>query len=208
MLSNRFFEVFLGNQSSRWNRLKNDLPQGSVLAPILFNLYMLDLASFSLNLFQYADDIVLTHQANKFVKCEIHHEEGLETLSRFFHQWRLRPNPSKTQVCVFHLGTNNANRKLTVQVDNTLITHDDHPKYLEMTLDRTLSFIPHLEKTRIKMSSCVKLENGVQEPIRYEQPVYRLFTAEYCTPVWLNSVHVNKVDVQLNNAMPLITRHG
>jgi hypothetical protein len=29
--------------------------------------------------------------------------------------------------------------------------------------------------------------------------------AEYCAPVWLNSLHVDKLDVQLNNAMRLIT---
>jgi hypothetical protein len=29
--------------------------------------------------------------------------------------------------------------------------------------------------------------------------------AEYCAPVWLNSAHTHKVDVQLNNAMRLIT---
>jgi hypothetical protein len=55
MLSNRFFQVLLGNHCSRWRRLKNGLPQGSVLVPILFNLYMSDLASSSLNRFQYAD---------------------------------------------------------------------------------------------------------------------------------------------------------
>jgi hypothetical protein len=71
-----------------------------------------------LNLFQYADDIALTHQAKKFEEFEIHLDEGRETLSRFFHQWRLRPNPSKTEVCVFHLRTHDAKRKLTVQFDN------------------------------------------------------------------------------------------
>jgi hypothetical protein len=112
MLSNRFFQVFLRNQISRWRRLNNGLSQGSFLTPILFNLYMSDLPSSSLNLFQYADGIALTYQARKFEECEIHLEEGLETLSRFFHKWCLRPNPSKTEVCVFHLGTHDANRKL------------------------------------------------------------------------------------------------
>jgi hypothetical protein len=102
-----------------------------------------------LNLFQYADDIALTHQARKFEECEIHLEEGLETLSRLFHQWRLRPNPSKIEVCVSHLGTHYANMKLTVQFDHTQITHVDHPKYLRMTLDRTTERFPknHIWKT-------------------------------------------------------------
>jgi hypothetical protein len=30
-------------------------------------------------------------------------------------------------------------------------------------------------------------------------------TAEYCAPVWLNSVHISKIDVQLNNAMRIIS---
>jgi hypothetical protein len=100
---------------------------------------MSDLPSSSLNLFQYADDIALTHQARKFEECKIHLEEGLETLSRFFHQWLLRPNPSKTEFCVFLLEAHDANRKLSVQFDNTLITHvDDHSKYIGMTPDRKL----------------------------------------------------------------------
>jgi hypothetical protein len=41
---------------------------------------MSDPPFFSLNLFQYADDIALAHQARKFEECEIHLEEGLETL--------------------------------------------------------------------------------------------------------------------------------
>jgi hypothetical protein len=35
ILLNRYFQVFLGDQSSRWRRLNTGLPQGSVLAPIL-----------------------------------------------------------------------------------------------------------------------------------------------------------------------------
>jgi hypothetical protein len=65
-LSNRFFQVFLGDQSSRWRRLNNGLPQVSVLAPILFNLYMSILPSTDAKVFQYADDIAVTYQAETF----------------------------------------------------------------------------------------------------------------------------------------------
>ena len=39
MLENRLFFVELGGKKSRWRRLKNGLPQGSVLALLLFNIY-------------------------------------------------------------------------------------------------------------------------------------------------------------------------
>jgi hypothetical protein len=111
---------------------------------------MSDLPPSSLNLFQ-------TNQAKKIEECEIHLEEGLEILSRFFHQWCLRPNPSKTKVYVFHLRIYDANKNLTIQFDNTLITHVDHPKYLGMTLDRPLSYKPHLENTEMRVNTHVNL---------------------------------------------------
>jgi hypothetical protein len=93
------------------------------------------------------------------------------------------------------------NRKLTVQFDNTLITHVDYPKYLGMTLDRRISYKPHLEKSGMKVNSRVKLIRkltGINWGSRAHtfrtacvELVY--FATEYCASVCLKSVHVNKV---------------
>jgi hypothetical protein len=86
----RYFQVFVGDKSSRWRRFNNGLLQGSVLAPILFNLYMSDIPITVSRQFQYVDDIIaLTFQANSFAECE--------TTLEFFRRWRLQPNPSKTE---------------------------------------------------------------------------------------------------------------
>jgi hypothetical protein len=86
MLSNRYFQVFLGDRSSRWRRLNNGLPQGSVLAPILFNLYMSDFPSTAAKVFQYAaaDDIAVTYLAKTFDECENNLQADIEVLNYFF----------------------------------------------------------------------------------------------------------------------------
>ena len=56
MLSNRLFQVELDGSKSKWKRLNNGLPQGSVLAPTLFNLYLYDLPETRCKKFLFADD--------------------------------------------------------------------------------------------------------------------------------------------------------
>jgi hypothetical protein len=86
MLSNRYLQVFLGDQSSKWRRLNNGLPQGTVLAPILFNVYMPDLPSTAAKLFQYVDDIAVTYQAKTFDEFENNLEADIKVLNQFFHR--------------------------------------------------------------------------------------------------------------------------
>jgi hypothetical protein len=61
-------------------------------------------------------------------------------------------------MCVFHLNTHAANKQLEVMFNGTSIKHVDHPKYLGVTLDRTLTFKSHLENAAKKVSSRVNLE--------------------------------------------------
>jgi hypothetical protein len=78
-------------------------------------------------------------------------------LNQFFHRWCFQPNPGKTEMCVFHLNTHAANKQLDVMFYSTSIKHASHPKYLGVTLDRTLTLKSHLEKAAKKVSSRVNL---------------------------------------------------
>jgi len=62
MDSNRSFALNTGNgQTSRLRRLKNGVPQGSVLTPLLFNTYISDLPTTVSRKYAYADDLAIMH---------------------------------------------------------------------------------------------------------------------------------------------------
>ena len=144
MLSNRRFYVILNGKRSKWRNQKNGLPHGSVLAPLLFNIYTNDqLLPESTQRFLYADDLCITAQNKSFEMVEQHLQKALPILTLYYQNNRLKSNPEKTQSCLFHLCNHHATRKMNVIWNGTPISHDKYPVYLGVTMDRTLSFKEH-----------------------------------------------------------------
>ena len=67
LVRNRSFTLTTGDsKQSRLRRLKNDIPQGSLLAPLLFNIYTYNLSSMISRKFAYANDLALLHSSGNW----------------------------------------------------------------------------------------------------------------------------------------------
>ncbi|CAI6366686.1 unnamed protein product [Macrosiphum euphorbiae] len=109
------------------------------MAPMLFNIYTNDQPIGTVTrYFIYADDLALTAQRKKFEEIEERLEDTLKELTIYYQNDRLKPNPSKTQVCVFDLKNREAKINLHINWNNEILQHNDNPKYL-VYLDRSLT---------------------------------------------------------------------
>ena len=210
MLSNRSFQLHTSNsQCSRLRHLKNGVPQGSVLAPLLFNIYIYDLPSTQSRKYGYADDLAILLSKPLWKVAEEGLNEDMAILSIYFKKWHLKLNLGKT----FHLNNRKTARKLSIIVDKARLQFQSVPTYLGVKLDKTLTFKQHLESVKAKTTNRVALIcflagttwGAATKTLRTSTQALVFSAVEYCAPVWSHSHHVKKLDITLNIAMRTIS---
>ena len=159
------FSVDLVGKHSRWRRPNNCLPQASVIAPLLFNIYTNDQPVHpNTRSFLYADDMCIATKKQSFEEVEKTLGDALAGLTPYYAANHLRANPEKTQISTFHL----KNPRCTAGTEGcmsweTTCVYSHKPVYLGITLDRCLTYTYHIaknkEKTVARKSILKKLAN-------------------------------------------------
>ena len=128
MLEGRSFFVVLNGKKSRWRRQRKGLPQGSLLAPMLFNIYTNDQPIHAdTRSVIYADDMCIASQGDDFNNIEASLTSALSTMTTHYDTNQLRANPSKTHVCAFHLRNREAKRELNVVWNDIRLSNTTTP---------------------------------------------------------------------------------
>ena len=152
--------------------------------------------------FGYADDWNLATQSNTFSNLESTLSRDIGHLNEYFDYWKLRLNAKKTVATCFHLDNKQAARKLKVTLAGEVLVNDFAPKYLGVTLDRSLTYRKHTENVRDKVKSRCNIisklagtDVGAPAPVLRTSAIALVYSvAEYCVPVWGRCDNVHYID--------------
>ena len=186
-LTGRKHRTKVNNYLSSWADILSGIAQGSILGPLLFNIYINDIFLFidETRLANYADD-------NTPFSIESDINTLLNTLNidvsilvNWFTDNYFKMNPDKCKLLVTNHGSD-----VSLDIDGEIITGSNYVKLLGVTIDNKLEFNEHVSKICTKVSTklhaLARISQFMQtENIRNIMKAFIESQFGYCPLVWM-----------------------
>ena len=145
-ISNRHQRVLLNGETSSWQPVISGVPQGSILGPLLFILYINDIGNnLKSPIKLFADDCVVYRRIVTRSHC-IELQVNLHTLYRWTQDWQLGLNKSKCKS--MDLTNKRKPVNFSYSFNNTNLEQVKTYKYLGVILDGKLSWAEHVNQVK------------------------------------------------------------
>ena len=211
-MTNRHLRVHHDSAISNKIELKAGTPQGSALSPLLFIFYVNDTPKPppGILISKFADDMAAWAIQKQEKRAEKLIQKYLDSLSEWCNKWKIKLNPSKTQVGLF---TNSNNAK---EITLNPLTVSNEIKFLGLTFDRKLTWRHHIDNVRHRMwlrINAIKAISGRNLGMQSKTLIhlYKMWIrpiALYGAPAYYSAAktHINKIQVIQNSALRVALR--
>ncbi|CAK1554949.1 unnamed protein product [Leptosia nina] len=145
-LKDRLFQVKQRDARSTLRKIEAGVPQGSVLGPVIYNIFTSDLpVSKEVTVATYADDIAYLASSQDPVKASNKLQLQLDETHLWMRKWRIRASAVKWNHITFTLRRGNCP---PVKLGSDVLPDLENVKYLGFNLDRRLTWTYHIKKKR------------------------------------------------------------
>ena len=141
-LCNRLSFVKIGNYHSNNLPIHIGLPQGNVLSPTLFILFINDFIDAYPIRFKFAHDTAVILTTDDFQLLANRTQATADDIKRWYDKWRMVVNGSKTEIVLFN---QNSNQPLEISRDSDICKVKTSTKSLGLIIDNITNFKEHAE---------------------------------------------------------------
>ena len=149
-LSNRRQRVLLNGRNSKWKMVSSVVPQGSVLGPLFFLIYINDLLeNVHSGIKLFADDTSLFSVVKSEGETAEDLNRDLERILLWAWQWKMQFNADKTEEVIFSTKRNKPYHPV-LKLGNEEVSRKNEHKHLGVILDDKLNFQSHIKEAVAK----------------------------------------------------------
>jgi hypothetical protein len=189
-LTGRKQVVRCNNVTSESQAISIGVPQGSILGPILFLIFVNDLTQFSglSNCNLFADDALFYVTCKDVKSVEIALQEAIDNVSEWYKCNKLTLNVKKSNIMVIHR-KKQINDNINVSVNGTVLAQIENVKYLGLCIDNKLQWNSHINNVcktiTKKLGMMNRTSKYVEEKTRVQ--IYKSFiqpSFDYADTIW------------------------
>ena len=167
--------------------VKSGVPQGSILGPLLFSIYMNDMVTVSkkFKFLMYADDTTIYFNLEDFSGTNV--EENVSNELNKVNSW-LSLNTDKTKCMTFHTRQKNIDQ-LTFSINGKQIENVKFFKFLGIMFDEHLTWTNHITMITNKLSKVIGILNRLKN-IYPQQALLSIYNALFFIPydIWFTTM--------------------
>ena len=198
--ANKLFESYLcdrrqyvsiNNHVSSLTTISHGVPQGSVLGPLLFLVYINDIVrcSTKLNFLLFADDTTIYVSGQDLRELEDIVNSELVHVYNWINSNKLTLNVDKTHYMLSHNRTRSQTTNITIKVNNLEVHRVREIKFLGVIIDDTLRWKAHIDFIKLKICKLIGIIYTIRKKLNPNniRQVYMSLAyphLHYCAAIW------------------------